>query len=294
MAKVVFAKLRSQFDSCCFLKNFTEKYKKHGLEYVRDELFRELSKDTSLGRLNRRKVLIVLDDVSKTKQLEELKSEVPHFGPGSKIIITSRDKHVLIVGRVDKIHEAKALSDNNSLELFNLKAFHKDGYESEYEQPVKRALAYAKGIPLALTVLGSLLHSRPADQWEDELSKLERMAKEDIQDVLKLSYDGLDDEVKEIFLDIAFFFKGRSGQYVEAMLKSFGFHASIGLGILVDRALISLSHDAVWMHDLIQSMAFEIVRKECKNPGGRSRLRNSDEIIDVLKNNRVRKIFTFF
>ncbi|XP_028778389.1 disease resistance-like protein DSC1 [Neltuma alba] len=285
MAKVVFAKLRSQFDSCCFLENFREESKRHGLKYVRDELFRQLSKDTSIRRLNRRRVLIVLDDVSNTKQLDELKSEAPPLGPGSKVIITSRDKHVLIVGRVDKIHEAKALSNNNSLELFKLKAFHKDGYESEYEQPVKRALAYAKGIPLALTVLGSFLHSRPADQWEDALSKLESMAHEDIQNVLKLSYDGLDDEVREIFLDIACFFKGRSGQYVEAMLKSFGFHASIGLGILVDRALISLSHNAVWMHDLIQSMAFEIVRKECNNPGGRSRLWNSDEIFDVLKHN---------
>ncbi|XP_028807428.1 TMV resistance protein N-like [Neltuma alba] len=175
MAKVVFTKLCSQFDSCCFLKNFTEKYEKHGLEYVRDELFRELSKDTSLGRLDRRRVLIVLDDVSNTKQLDELKSEAPPLGPGSKVIITSRDKHVLN-GRVDKIHEAKALSYNNSLELFNLKAFHKDGYESEYEELIKRALAYAKGIPLALTVLGSLLQSRPVDQWESALRKLERLA----------------------------------------------------------------------------------------------------------------------
>ncbi|XP_028778374.1 disease resistance protein ADR2-like [Neltuma alba] len=244
MAKAVFTKLRSQFDSCCFLKNFTEKYEKHGLEYVRDELFRELSKNTSLGRLNRRRVLIVLDDVSNTKQLDELKSEAPPLGPGSKVIITSRDKHVLH-GRVDKIHEAKELSYRNSLELFNVKAFHKDGYEREYEELVKRALAYAKGIPLALTVLGSLLHSRPVDQWESALRKLGRMANEDIQEVLKLSYDGLDDEVKEIFLDIACFSKGQSGQYVEAMPPEiFGFGASIGLGILVDRALISLSHGA--------------------------------------------------
>ncbi|XP_028807431.1 disease resistance-like protein DSC1 [Neltuma alba] len=284
MAKVVFAKLRSQFDRCYFLKNFTEKYEKHGSEHVRDKLFQELSKDKSLEWLSCRKVLIVLDDVSNTKQLDELTSEAPRLGTGSKVIITSRDKHVLN-GRVEKIHEAEALSYNNSLELFSLKAFHKDGYESEYEQLVKRALAYAKGIPLALTVLGSFLYSRTVEEWESALRKLERTPHPDIQAVLKLSYDGLDDEEEEIFLDIACFFKGKPRQYVEAMLKSFGFHTSIGLGILVDRALISLSHDVVWMHDLIQSMAFEIVRKECKNPGGRSRLWNSDEIVDVLKHN---------
>ncbi|XP_028807424.1 disease resistance-like protein DSC1 [Neltuma alba] len=284
MAKVVFAKLHSQFDSCCFLKNFREKYEEYRLEHIRDELCREL--DTSLGRLNSRKVLIVLDDVSTTQQLDELKSEVPCLGHGSKVIITSRDKHVLN-GRVERIHEAEALSYNNSLELFNLKAFHKVGYESEYEELVERALAYAKGIPLALTVLGSFLHSRPINQWVSALNKLERMANKDIQDVLKLSYDGLDHEVKEIFLDIAFFFKGEWGEYVAATLEGFGFHARIGLGILVDKALISYSHGAVWMHDLIQWMAFEIVRQENeKNPGGRSRLRNPDEIRDVLENNR--------
>ncbi|XP_028807422.1 disease resistance protein RPP4-like [Neltuma alba] len=260
MAEAVFVKLRSQFDSCCFLRNFTENYEKHGLVYVRDELFRELLKNTSLGRLNRKKVLIVLDDVSNTKQFDELKSKTPPLGHGSKVIITSRDKHVLKGIRVDDIHEAKALSDKSSLELFNLNAFPEDSYKSEYEELVKRALAYAKGIPLALTVLGSLLQFRPVDQWESALGKLERMANEDIQEVLKLSYNRLDDEVKEIFLDIACFFKGRSGQYVEAMLKSFGFGASIGLGILVERALISLSHGAG--SDAIQGISLDLSRIE--------------------------------
>ncbi|XP_028795641.1 TMV resistance protein N-like [Neltuma alba] len=182
MAKVVFAKLRSQFDSCCFLKNFTEKYEKHGLEYVCDELFRELSKDTSLGRLNHRRILIVLDDVSHTKQLDELKSEAPCLGPGSKVIITSRDKHVLD-GRVERIHEAKALSYNSSLKVFNLKAFRTDGYKSGYEELVQRAVSYAQGIPLALTILGSFLYSRTVEEWENALSKVESTSNRDIQAV---------------------------------------------------------------------------------------------------------------
>ncbi|XP_028778376.1 TMV resistance protein N-like [Neltuma alba] len=284
MAKVVFAKLRSQFDSCCFLEDFTEKYEKYGFEYVRDKLFSELSKNISLERLNRRKVLIVLDDVGNTMHLDKLESEVPHLGPGSKIILTSRDRHVLI-GRVDEIHTAQALSSDKSCELFNREAFRKDGFKREYKELVERALAYAQGVPLALTVLGSFLYSRTVEVWESALRKLERTPHPDIQAVLKLSYDGLDDEVKEIFLDIACFFKGKTRQHVEAMLEIFGFHTGIGLGILVDRALISLSYGVVWMHDLIQSMAFEIVRKDCKNPGGHSRLWNSDEIVDVLKHN---------
>ncbi|KAI9119745.1 hypothetical protein K1719_009134 [Acacia pycnantha] len=291
MAKVVFAKIRSQFDSCCFFNNFRKESEKHGPRYICDELVKELSKDRSLEGLGRRKVLIVLDDVSDTSQLEDLEKEAGHYlsaslRHGSKVIITSRDRHVL-EGRVEKIHKAIALGHDNSLELFNLKAFRIDGYKSEYKKLVKRALAYARGVPLALIVLGSFLYSRTMIQWESALSKLERTIHPNIQDVLKVSYDGLDDEEKEVFLDIACFLRGESEEYVLAMLKSYGFHADICLSTLMDKALISIGHSVVRVHDLIQSMAFEIVRQEyLTNPERCRRLVNPDDIYVVLKNNQ--------
>ncbi|KAK4269183.1 hypothetical protein QN277_022374 [Acacia crassicarpa] len=295
MAKVVFAKFRSQFDSSYFLENFREEEEKHGRKYICDKLVNELSNDGSLKGLSRRKVLIVLDDVSDTSHLDYLENEVaPFIRLGSKVIITSRERHVL-EGRVERIHEAIALGHDNSLKLFNLEAFRKDNNNSEYKELVERAVAYAGGVPLALTVLGSYLHSKTIKEWESALSKLERMTHQNIQNVLKLSYDRLDDEEKEVFLDIACFFKGESEGYVLAMLESFGFHGHISLRNLADKALISVVHDTICMqnhvtvrmHDLIQAMAFEIVRQECRtNPERRSRLWNPDEIYDVLKYNR--------
>jgi len=42
------------------------------------------------------------------------------------------------------------------------------------------------------------------------------------------------------------------------------------------------------MHDLIQEMGKEIVRKECpQHPGKRSRLFNAEEICEVLRKNKV-------
>ncbi|XP_054782075.1 disease resistance protein RPV1-like [Prosopis cineraria] len=286
MAKVVFAKFRSQFDSCCFLENLREESEKHGLKYIHDKLLFELSNDTFLERLSRKKVLIVLDDVSNTSQLEYLENEAPRLGLGSKVIITSRDQHVLDE-RVDKIHKAIALNYDSSLQLFNLKAFRKNGYKSEYKKLVEKVVAYAKGNPLALTILGSFLHSKTIKEWESALVKLEKRTYQDIQAVLKLSYDGLDDEEKEMFLDIACFLKGESKGDAITTLEGCGFHASIGLRTLMDKALISIDYDTVQMHDLIQSMALEIVRQEnIKDPGRRSRLWNPDEIYDVLKNNQ--------
>ncbi|KAI9079944.1 hypothetical protein K1719_038190 [Acacia pycnantha] len=285
MAKVVFAKFHSQFDSCCFIKNLGEEFEKYGLKYICDKLLFELSKVKTLGRFYHKKVFIVLDGVSNTNQLDELQKVAPSLGPGSKVIIISRDRHVLN-GRVDKIHKATALSYYSSLQLFNLKAFRKQDCEGEYKELVDKAIDYAKGNPLALTTLGSFLYSKTVKEWESALRKLETTANKDIQGVLRLSYDGLDDEEREIFLDIAFFLKGESMRYIMAVLQRCGFHASICLRNLVDKALISIDY-VVHMHDLIQSMAFEIVRQECvKNPGGRSRLHKSDEVYDVLKNNQ--------
>ncbi|XP_054780010.1 disease resistance protein RPV1-like [Prosopis cineraria] len=295
MAKVVFSNLSSQFESCCFFENLREESEKYGLKYIRDKLLKELLKEEesmvgftfAMRRLGCKKVLIVLDDVNSANQLEYLAKECHSLRLGSKVIITTRDKHLLL-GRVNEIYEAKPLSSDKSVNLFNLKAFHNDNYDSGYEELSERAVSYAKGNPLALITLGSYLHSKTAEEWESALAKLEKTTHEDIHAVLKLSYDGLDHEEREMLLEIACFLKGKSVDQVVALLDSYGYHARIGLRTLVDKALVRIPYYYVEMHDLIQQMGREIVRQECiKDPGRRSRLWNPDEIYDVLKNNRV-------
>ncbi|KAL9330275.1 hypothetical protein ACSQ67_005278 [Phaseolus vulgaris] len=61
----------------------------------------------------------------------------------------------------------------------------------------------------------------------------------------------------------------------------------IGIDILKDRGLISVFDGRIVMHDLIQEMGQEIVRKECPwPPGKRSRLFNAKEIFEVLSKNK--------
>jgi hypothetical protein len=55
-------------------------------------------------RLRRMKVLIVIDDVKDAEQLEVLIGTADWLGPGSRVIITTRDKQVL-AGKVDDIYE---------------------------------------------------------------------------------------------------------------------------------------------------------------------------------------------
>ncbi|XP_028785148.1 TMV resistance protein N-like isoform X2 [Neltuma alba] len=294
IAKNIFLKCSSDYDRSCFLENVREESKNGltGLRHkflsrlLRDDLFMETASYFLESSLSRMKVFVVLDDVSTAEQLEYLVGEPFYFGLGSKILITTRDKHALSKG-VDVIYKVKELKSHRSLELFSLNAFSASLPIMGYEELTKRAVVYAQGIPLALKVLGSYLRGRSEVEWKSALRKLEKSPHKDIQKVLRLSYDELDDEEKKIFLDIVCFLKGESTELVISLLDSFDFSGAIGIRTLHDKALIDVHYDIVLMHDLMQEMGLQIVREESNGkPERRSRLCDSKEIYDVLANNK--------
>ncbi|XP_057990278.1 disease resistance protein TAO1-like [Hevea brasiliensis] len=121
------------------------------------------------------------------------------------------------------------------------------------------------------------------EEWESELEKLKVEPLEKIQAVLKTSYDGLGDKDKDIFLDIACFFKGQNEDKVERILEAFGFFPKSGIPRLLKKSLITVSSlNEIHMHDLLEQMGKDIVIKECKQPGGRSRLWNYEDISHAL------------
>lgn len=303
LAAAIFHKVSSQYEASCFLENVTEETKTHGCNYIFNRLLsallrEELGIDTLkvipsfvMRRLRRMKVFIVLDGLSTSELLKSLIGVGRDgLGAGSKVIVTTRDKDVLLSGGVDEIHEVKEMNFQNSLQLFSLYAFNKNHPKQEYMELSKRVVVYAKGIPLALKVLGSFLHSKSKKEWDNALIKLKEIPNAEIQKVLRLSYDELDDTEKNIFLDIACCFKGDKRTKITKILDDCGFFPDIGIRNLLDKALITItSHDCIQMHDLIQQMGKEIVREESiRNPGQRSRLWNPKEVYDVLTNNKVR------
>ena len=304
IAKAMFAKHFPQYDSSCFLANVREESTKLGLTYSRDKLLFDLLKEqipssNVVGstfikrRVSSKKVFIVLDDVDSFEQLEYLCGEHGDLGPNSRLIITTRDRQMLI-GRVDEIYELKKWNLQESLTLFSLNAFKKKHPEKGYKHLSKRAVDYAGGVPLALKVLGSYLYKKSSEFWESSLRKLEKYPNEKIQSVLKVSYDGLEEQEKDIFMDIAFFFKEEDKDFVTRILDASGFYPALGIDVLVNKALITISYsNRIQMHDLLQEMGLDIVRQECRrDPGRRSRLRDIREVHDVLKNKRVRKGYT--
>lgn len=300
LARVVYDEIYDEFDASSFIHDVREKAARSpdGLVSLQKQLLFETGIEQKLdiwdvcfgsrviaNRLQKRKVLIVLDNVDEDKQLKALAGSHDWFGQGSKIIITSRDKQLLKRNEVDDIHISKGLHKDEALKLFRLKAFKKSCPDEQYMDLSNDFVMYAKGLPLALEVLGSSLFDRTINAWKDVRDQLKKNSNRKILDVLEIGFDGLTDMEKKIFLDIAYFFKGEDENRVADILKDYGFYS--GIENLRDKSLIRILGGKLLMHDLLQEMGWEIVRRESKEPGRRSRLWHCEDIFHVLKSETV-------
>ncbi|QHN98051.1 hypothetical protein HN51_045843 [Arachis hypogaea] len=300
IARMVYEDIQSKFEVTYFLANVRETCEKNGIVQAQKELVDHINGSSSNcknehdGRriirasLCHKKILLVLDDINEEKQLKNLAEEQDWFGPGSRIIITTRDMHLLKIHDAYEIYNVEVLGESESFDLFHLKAFKQQTPAEEYLDLSKQAVKYCGGLPLALEVLGSHLCGRPIQDWQSALGKLESFPNVDIFYTLKISYDGLDSMNKDIFLDIAYFFKGRSKDYVIDILKGRGYHLEIGIATLIDRSLLTIDEEGrLEMHDLVEEMGKHIVIQESQNdPSKRSRLRGYEDINLVLTQNK--------
>ncbi|PRQ22480.1 putative winged helix-turn-helix DNA-binding domain-containing protein [Rosa chinensis] len=230
-------------------------------------------------------VLIVLDDVDELDQLTALCGDASCFGSGSRIIITSRNEHLLKVFSVDITYNVNALSDVEALQLFCSRAFKKDQVGEDFLRLSKEFVKYAAGLPLALQVLAASLRGKEKTLWSSALDRLKQKPDREIMNVLKVSYDGLDYLEKAIFLDIACFFKGVSMDRVTRL--SIDYYMDIVIQVLLEKSLVTLVGRKLWMHDLLQQLGETIVFQECpEEPGNCSRLWLPQEIIHVLEKNK--------
>ncbi|WJX36734.1 nascent polypeptide-associated complex beta subunit [Trifolium repens] len=299
-ARAVHNLIADKFEVVCFLADIRERENHHGLVQLQETLLSEIlgGKDFKLGdvnqgisiikrRLQKKKVLLILDDVDKEKQLQALVGGHDWFGFGSRIIITTRNKHLLATHGVVKVYEIKQLENEKALDLFSWHAFKNKNIDPDYVNIAQRAVSYCHGLPLALEVIGSQLFGKSLAVWESSLDKYAGVLRKDIHEILKVSYDDLEEDVKGIFLDIACFFNSYDIGYVKEILYYHGFHVEGGIEELTDKCLMKIDvNGRVRMHDLIRDMGRGIVRRESTlEPGGRSRLWFSDDIVHVLEEN---------
>ena len=112
--------------------------------------------------------------------------------------------------------------------------------KEDYSKLTNQVICYAKGIPLAPSIIGANLRGRSEMEWKSTLDKYETILEIDIQKVLQVSYQGLDDIEQNIFLDLACFFKGHFKDYVVDILNSYDLYPVIDIQKLIDKCLINV------------------------------------------------------
>jgi hypothetical protein len=214
------------------------------------------------------KVLLVLDNIDQLEQLQELPINPRLLCRGSRIIITTRDEHILKVYGVDTVHEVPMLNSKDACELFCRKAFKGEERSRNCVELIPEVLKYAQHLPLAIRVVGSFLCTRDATQWRDALDRLRNNPDSKIMDVLQMSVDGLQHEEKEIFLHIACFFKGEREDYVKRILDACGLYPHIGIQRILEKSLITIKNQEIHMHDMLQKLGKKIVRHQYPEESG--------------------------
>ncbi|XP_055828782.1 TMV resistance protein N-like isoform X1 [Solanum dulcamara] len=296
IAKAIFDRLSYQFKAACFLADIKENAKKNQLHSLQNTLLSELlrKKDDYVNnkyngkcvipsRLCSMKVLIVLDDIDHGDHLEYLAGDLCWFGNGSRVIVTTRNRH--LIEKDDAIYEVPILPDHEAIQLFNQHAFKKEIPDERFKKFSLEVVNHAKGLPLALKVWGSLFHKKGLTQWRRTVDQIKKNSNSEIVEKLKISYDGLEAEEQNIFLDIACFFRGDERKKVMQILESCDFGAEYGLDVLIDKSLVFISkNDRIEMHDLIQDMGKYIVKMQ-KDSGKPSRIWDVEDFKDVMMDN---------
>ncbi|KAB2059675.1 hypothetical protein ES319_A11G322700v1, partial [Gossypium barbadense] len=265
LAIIAYTQMPPHFEGKTFLADVREISDKHGL-ILFDECFNFFNVHEGNAiishRLSHKKVLIVLDDVDNIQHLKCLVESVI-------------DEHLLRSYRVDDVYKPTTLNPNDALRLFNLKAFDSDTMvKDDFIELSQHVVHYTGGLPLVLEVLGSFLYGRVVDQWRSAIERLKQDSNKEILDRLRISFDGLEECEKNIFLDIACFFNGEEKDFIMKVLDGCQFFSNIGIDVLIKKSLIKVDeHKCLCVHSLIQEMGRKIVReKSIDEPGKRCRL----------------------
>ncbi|GLT26487.1 hypothetical protein SLA2020_015490 [Shorea laevis] len=238
------------------------------------------------NKLSNKKFLLVLDDIwnENYSLWDSLQKPFLSGAAGSKIIITTRNEHVVeIMGGVDRVCRLEVLKDEECMSVFAQHALGTDNFDAHPNLKAigEKIVERCKGLPLAAKTLGGLLRGKlncPA--WEHilnseiwELNKTES----DILPALRLSYHYLPSYLKPCFVYCALFPKDHefeknqlvllwmaSGvlqqQSVEARHQYFD--------ELVSRAFLQRSsgnESKFVMHDLIHDLAQFVAGESCFN-----------------------------
>ncbi|XP_059063556.1 disease resistance protein RPV1 [Cryptomeria japonica] len=209
------------------------------------------------------RMLVVLDDVDHADQVDALLPPKESLGSGSLIIVTTREGKVLKNCGITSIYKMQPLDSFHAKQLFCWHAFLQPDPLKEFEGLVEKYMDVCRGLPLSLKVIGGQLYGQSSeDYWVSQHDKIKRILPMEILQRLRVSYDALDEEEKEIFLDIACFFIGERKSSAIALWDGSGWSGLHSWEMLHNKCLVELDgEECIRMHDHLRDLGREIAKK---------------------------------
>ncbi|CAI0454568.1 unnamed protein product, partial [Linum tenue] len=206
--------------------------------------------------------------------------------------VGSKDKDVNVLCTFNKsrckLYEVGEMNAQFSLELFCKHAFKKNCPSQEYETLSQDIVSIAGGLPLFLEVVGRLLYGQAKEIWEDRLEQLRKVSVRGVSERLKISYNALEYEAQQIFLDIACFYVNMNKEKPTYMWSDLKLFPITNINVLVQRSMIKIGDDNQFqIHDQLRDMGRAIVHEEnIEEPWMRSRIWDTEESVDLLRNKK--------
>ncbi|KAK3006171.1 hypothetical protein RJ639_015707 [Escallonia herrerae] len=146
----------------------------------------EVLKNRLSEHLNKKRSLVVLDDVRTCNVLEELSKAFADTRNGSKIIFTTRDEGIV---KYANPHVLDPLSTDDSWDMFLKKANWEETSPLSNADDLKvEILKVCNGIPLNIVLLGGLLSTKDVNSYRVWFQILSRQANWRTLDILLLCY----------------------------------------------------------------------------------------------------------
>ncbi|XP_057780807.1 putative late blight resistance protein homolog R1C-3 [Salvia miltiorrhiza] len=163
-----------------------------------------------------RRYLIVLDDIWSVEAWDEVKHYFPDNGNRSRIVLTTRLSDVASDCSSSSCITMKPLKKDQSWVLFCRSAFQQEHCPyPQLESVGNEIVRLCRGLPLSIVVIGGFLLKSPriVGFWEVVAKNIKSIPnsieKQEILDVLSLSYNHLPPHLKPCFLYMGIFEEGR-------------------------------------------------------------------------------------
>ncbi|KAL3739999.1 hypothetical protein ACJRO7_021304 [Eucalyptus globulus] len=313
LTNVVFHKISHLFDGCSFLENVRDEFERKRDVSLQNKLIRELKgggacpevKSSADGITMIRKifrdnrVLIVLDNVDHFDQIKTFAEELTWFGPGSKIILTTRKKNVIEFyknpdpeknrGKVFREHEVSPMDKTDALKLFYKHAFPPDCCLEDNEVRSLEIISAVDRVPFAIETVGRYLYGKSEEDWTETSKHLKSRPEKQLEPILMEYFKVLcDNDARQIFLDIACFFTGVEKRIPYYMWDARGWNPHRSVGHLGNMSFIRIGEENEFvMYNQLRSLGREIVTKEDQDPRQRSRLWDYEDFQRTLCEKKV-------